>query len=159
YSLSDTEALSIAKEFAAGKIRNYISLFKQRYSSGMNHLINRLDRGVSDIQAAANVDEVRGFEGAIAKEVYGMLNDLIDDDTFHIKTRERKNPDRINSLINFGHYLLFSRINATLRSVGLNPYLGFLHSSENDYESLACDIEELFRARIDRFLIRMVNLK
>lgn len=159
YALSDIEALSIAKEFAAGKVGNYISLFKQRYSAGMNIAIKRLDRAVSDIQAAANVDEVRGFEGAIAKEVYGMLNDLIDDDTFHIKTRERKNPDRINSLINFGHYLLFSRINATLRSVGLNPYLGFLHSSENNYESLACDIEELFRARIDRFLIRTLNLK
>jgi hypothetical protein len=57
------------------------------------------------------------------------------------------------------HTLLFSRINATVRTVGLNPYLGFLHSPQDNYESLVCDIEELFRARIDRFIIRLTNLK
>ncbi|MDQ1273689.1 MAG: CRISP-associated protein Cas1 [Planctomycetota bacterium] len=57
------------------------------------------------------------------------------------------------------HTLLFSRINATVRTVGLNPYLGFLHSPQDNYESLVCDIEELFRARIDRFIIRLINLK
>jgi len=61
--------------------------------------------------------------------------------------------------MNFGYYLLFSRINVTVRAVGLNPYLGFLHNPEDSYESLVCDIEEPFRARIDRLIIRVVNLK
>lgn len=46
-----------------------------------------------------------------------------------------------------------------MRAVGLNPYLGFLHSPEDNYESLVCDIEELFRARIVRLIMRLVNLK
>lgn len=41
----------------------------------------------------------------------------------------------------------------------MNPYLGFLHSPQDNYESLVCDIEELFRARIGRFIIRLINLK
>lgn len=158
-SLTDTEILSIAKEFAAGKINNYISFFKQKYVKEQNLFIGELERVVKYINQAGDIDEVRGYEGSIAKKIYQRLNDYIDDTSFHIKKRERKNPDRINSLLNFGYYLLFSRINVTVRAAGLNPYLGFLHNPEDNYESFVCDIEELFRSRIDRFIIRLVNLK
>lgn len=158
-SLSDTEVLSIAKEFAACKIRNYSSLFRQKYVQGQNVFLKELQQTVERIYQAADIHVVRGLEGAIARKVYQHLNTFIDHEAFHIRKRERKNPDHINSLLNFGYYLLYSRINATVRSVGLNPYLGFLHEPEDTYESLVADMQELFRARIDRFLIRLTNLK
>jgi CRISPR-associated protein Cas1 len=157
--LTDTEILCIAKEFAAGKMKGYISLFKQRYVREQNLFINELEEVIQQMYQAGDIHNVRGLEGASAKKIYQRLNSLIEHDIFHIKKRDRKNPDRINSLLNFGYYLLFSRINATVRAVGLNPYLGFLHSPMDNYESLVCDIEELFRARIDRFIIRLLNLK
>jgi CRISPR-associated protein Cas1 len=95
----------------------------------------------------------------MAKKVINQLNTYIEDENFKITKRSREKPDPINSLLNFGYYLLFSRINATVRAMGLNPYLGFLHSPEDAYESLVCDIEELFRSRIDRFIIRLINKK
>ncbi|MFQ5901174.1 MAG: CRISPR-associated endonuclease Cas1 [Thermodesulfobacteriota bacterium] len=159
YSLSETEILCIAKEFAAGKINNYISLFRQRYVKGQNLFIRELKRVVENIHQAGDVHQVRGFEGAVAKKIYQRLNTLIDHDIFHIKKRGRRKPDRINSMLNFGYYLLFSCINATVRATGLNPYLGFLHSPQNNYESLVCDIEELFRPRLNRCIIRMINLR
>lgn len=159
HSLSDTEQLCIAKEFAAGKITNYIALFRQRYEKELNVFTSELERVIGAIRQAGSVEQVRGYEGAAAKKIYQRMNGLIDHEAFRLKKRERRNPDRINSLLNFGYYLLFSRINATVRAVGLNPYLGFLHAPEDDYESLVCDIEELFRSRIDRFVIRLINLK
>ncbi|MBI5407995.1 MAG: CRISPR-associated endonuclease Cas1 [Nitrospirae bacterium] len=159
YSLTDTETLSLAKEFAAGKLRNYVSLFKQRYSKDTKTFIAEIERTINDINQAGGINEARGYEGSAAKKIYPQLNRFIDDGTFHITRRQRRKPDRINSLLNYGYYLLFSRINATVRALGLNPYLGFLHSPEDNYESLVCDIEELFRSRIDRLIIRMVNLK
>lgn len=158
-SLTETEHLSIAKEFAAGKIKNYISLFRQRYIKDLHLFISELERAVEEIYQTADINAVRGHEGAITRKIYAQLNCFIDDEAFHIKKRQRYNPDRINSLLNLGYYLLFSRINATVRAVGLNPYLGFLHSPEDNYESLVCDIQELFRAHIDRFIIRLINLK
>lgn len=158
-SLTDTEILSIAKEFAAGKINNYISFFKQKYVKDQNLFIGELERVVKYIYQAGNLNEVRGYEGSTAKKIYQRLNNYIDDTSFHIVKRDRKNPDRINSLLNFGYYLLFSRINATVRAAGLNPYLGFLHNPEDNYESFVCDIEELFRPRLDRLIIRLINLK
>ncbi|MBI5207316.1 MAG: CRISPR-associated endonuclease Cas1, partial [Candidatus Firestonebacteria bacterium] len=157
--LSDTEIICIAKEFAAHKIKNYISLFKQRYVKEQNVFIKELEETVGKIYEAQDVNSVRGFEGYTAKNIYQKLNLFIDDENFHIKKRNRINPDRINSLLNFGYYILFSRINACIRASGLNPYLGFLHSPLDNYESLVCDVEELFRSRIDRFIIKLINLK
>uniref|UniRef100_A0A7V3N5B2 CRISPR-associated endonuclease Cas1 n=1 Tax=candidate division CPR3 bacterium TaxID=2268181 RepID=A0A7V3N5B2_UNCC3 len=156
--LTPTEILTIAKEFAGIKIQNAITLFRQKYKNGMHQLIAELEEMASRIYQAPSIEEVRGMEGASARKIYKALNLLIDDSRFHLKKRERARPDRINSLLNFGYYLLYSRINATLRAVGLNPYLGFLHAPQDTYESLVADIQELFRARIDRFVIRLVNL-
>jgi CRISPR-associated protein Cas1 len=158
-SLTDTEILSIAKEFAATKLENFVSLFAQRYAKGEYLFLAELGRVIEKIHGAGDIQEVRGLEGSATKKIYSHLNEFIDDKDFHIKKRERKKPDRINSLLNFGFYLLFSRINATVRAVGLNPYLGFLHAPEDNYESLVADIQELFRANICRFIIKIVNLK
>lgn len=159
FSLSEAENFYLAKEFALGKIKNYIPLFRQRYRTGLNIFIRELEAVIQKIHQAGDINQVRGLEGAIAKKIYSQLNNFIENENFHIKKRDRHNPDRINSLLNFGYYLLFSRINATVRAIGLNPYLGFLHSLSDNYESFVCDIEELFRARIVRFIIRLVNLK
>lgn len=158
-ALTETEVLSIAKDFAAGKLQNYIPLFRQRYAKDRNLFIGQIERTAANIYAAADIHQVRGYEGSLAKKIYEQYNGLIENPAFHIRKRDRKIPDPINSLLNFGYYLLFTRINATLRAVGLNPYLGFLHSPEDNYESFVCDVEELFRSRIDRFIISMINLK
>ncbi len=158
-TLSETELLCFGREIATAKINNYLSLFRQKYQPGFNLILSELNEAISRIEQAGTIDEVRGQEGAIARRIYQHLNLLIDNPVFHITTRRRKKPDRINSLLNFGYYLLFSRINATLRALGLNPYLGFLHSHSDNYESLAADLCELFRARVDRFVIRLLNLK
>jgi CRISPR-associated endonuclease Cas1/group II intron reverse transcriptase/maturase len=157
YAMSETEHLLIAKEFAAGKIANYISLIRQRYEAGLNHFIDELERVIERIRLAADDNQVRGFEGSAAKKLYAHFNGVIKFPAFQMKRRDRNEPDRINSLLNFGYYLLFSRINATVRASGLNPYLGFLHSSHDNYESLVCDIEELFRSHIDRLVLRCIN--
>jgi len=163
-ALTETEFLCIAKEFAVYKLMNYMALFKQRRDTpGISLFIGELERTLRRIHEAGHITEVRGHEGSAAKKIFQHLNAFIDEEPFKFTKRIRKGDkdkvDPINSLLNFGYYLLFSRINATVRAVGLNPYLGFLHSSEDNYESFVADIEELFRARIDRFIIRLLNLK
>ncbi|MDX9859240.1 MAG: CRISPR-associated endonuclease Cas1 [candidate division Zixibacteria bacterium] len=158
-SLTDTEQLAVAKEFAANKVLNYIPVYQQRYEMGDGEFIRRLTEFAEQIRSAAHIDEVRGCEGAAAREALAQFGRRIHNPAFRFLKRQRRNPDRINSMLNFGYYMLFSRVNATVRAVGLNPYLGFLHSPLNDYESLVCDIEELFRSRIDRLILRLLNLK
>lgn len=68
-----------------------------------------------------------------------------------------KNPTVFNTLLDFLYSLLFTRLNVLLRGQGLNPYLGFLHSPLDSYESLVCDLQEPFRCRIDRLALKLIN--
>jgi hypothetical protein len=72
----------------------------------------------------------------------------------------RRKLDFYNSLLDFAYStMLFTRLNVLLRSRGLNPYLGFLHSHKDYYESLVTDLQEPFRARMDRLVVKLINLK
>lgn len=158
YSLSEAMRLEIAKEILRAKIENYFTLFKNRRFSADNPVFTHLEKTLSGINGATELNELRGIEGMASRKIFETMNELIDNPAFHIAQRRREKPDRINTLLNLAHYLIFSRINATLRSSGLNPYLGFLHEPENRYESLAADIQEVFRARTEAFIIKTVNL-
>ncbi len=153
-TLSDTECLCIAKEFAAGKIYNFKAFFMQEHGP-----ISWLEEIVSRVYQAGDINQVRGIEGMAARKIFERFNDHIKSPGFIFKKSMGENRDCINSLLNFGYYLLFSRINATVRALGLNPYLGFLHSPADNFESLVCDIQELFRARINGFILRLINKK
>lgn len=158
-SISDTTHIAIASLFVVGKLKGSIQFFKDRYLKENHSLLLELKLSLDRIYNTMDLDTIRGIEGSLSKKVFSAYNQYISVEKFHIKKRERKKPDPINSLLNFGYYLLFSRINATLRSKGLNPYLGFLHSHKDNYESLVSDIVELFRSDVDRFIIALVNRK
>jgi len=157
--LTHAERLEIAQGFAATKIANYKPLINSRHAKGNAELLKKLDDSIADIKQAADLGSVRGHEGRAAKLMFAALNGYIKVPEFHFEKRLRENPDRMNVLFNFGYHLLFARLNTMLRAAGLNPYLGFLHDSEGDYETLVCDIEEVFRAALDRHLIALVNLR
>lgn len=61
--------------------------------------------------------------------------------------------DGINNVFNFGYYVLRCRVHKAILKAKLEPYLGFLHSTQFGKPSLVCDIQELYRYLIDDFLI------
>jgi CRISPR-associated protein Cas1 len=157
--LTAAERLALAKGFAMGKIINCKPLVNSRHDKGNADLLQTLDECIAGIDHATDINSVRGYEGRAAKLMFATLNNYIKVPKFHFEKRLRENPDRMNVLFNFGYHLLFTRLNTMLRAAGLNPYLGFLHDGEDDYETLVCDVQELFRAAIDRHLIALVNLR
>ena len=99
----------------------------------------------------ASVAFARGIEGAAARLVFPLLNRRTAAPGFESKGRvPRAKPDRWNTLLDALYSLLFTRLNVLLRCANLDPYLGFLHSPKDDYESLVCDLIEPFRFRMDR---------
>lgn len=156
-SLSEDEILMYAKEIARLKLKSYEIFF-----SSMRHLFldqqkNKLSYYRQKICEANSIDIVRGYEAIASRENYLTLNSLIKDSRFHIKKRKRREPDLINSLLNLCSHITFNRIRTISMSLSLNPYLGFLHSSDNNYESLCADIQELLRARMEHFIITLIN--
>lgn len=158
-NLSYVEKLTISQKIVISKIENFEKLAKQRYKKGDDQFFNEIKKIKKSVVQSASIEELRGLEGFSSKLFFRKINEYIRVYEFMFTKRERFSADPFNSLLNFGYYLLFANINACLRSVGLNPYLGFLHSHKDNYESLVADLQEPFRAYIIRFILRLVNLK
>ena len=160
HGMNERERTAIAADFAAAKILNYVPLVRGRYRAGDALLVRRLEDHAKATLSAASTDRIRGHEGQAARDLFAWLNRSIvskKQPAFSSSRRERGAPDRLNSMLNLGYYLLYTRINGLLRTSGLNPYWGFLHESKEDYETLVADVQELFRVHVDRLVLRLIN--
>ncbi|MEP6716863.1 MAG: CRISPR-associated endonuclease Cas1 [Terriglobia bacterium] len=67
--------------------------------------------------------------------------------------------DLVNSLLNYGYGILYSRLMNVLVRAGLNVYVGFLHKPQKGKAGLLYDMIEEFRAAaIDRTVFGLLNL-
>lgn len=171
YRLADDEeeSLKIARNMIAGKI------FNSRYSverTLRDHTL-RIDadkfRKKSDFlknsaKACLDVktaDELRGIEGEAASVYFSVFDDMIlqQREDFFFKTRNKRPPlDNVNALLSLSYTLMTSMCSSALQAVGLDPYVGFLHTDRPGRKSLALDLVEEFRSVIcDRFVLTLIN--
>ncbi|MCI5224952.1 MAG: CRISPR-associated endonuclease Cas1, partial [Candidatus Electrothrix sp. AR4] len=124
----------------------------------------QLEQVVIALEHCQSVNEILGHEGGAAKLLFRAINGLVREEEgqafFQTKARIcHCRADPYNSLLDFASFLLFCKLNVLVRIRGLNPYLGILHSHKDSYESLVADLQELFRCRMDRMVLRMLNLR
>ena len=112
---------------------------------------------------ACNMDTLRGIEGEGAQIYFGIFDELIlsQKDKFSFTVRSKRPPmDRINALLSFAYSLATGMCSSALEAVGLDPYVGFMHTDRPGRRSLALDLVEEFRAPLcDRFVLALVNKK
>lgn len=157
--LSDFIRIDYAKEFVVAKINNTLSLMLNRHEQINSTFISQLENAKHTAMNASSMASLRGAEGVAARVNFKWIQTqiLVAKPCFKSKRRERGGVDRLNSMLNFGYYLLYTRINALLRAHGLNPYLGILHDGKDDYETLVADFQEPFRCHVDRLVLRLIN--
>lgn len=171
YRWADDElrSLNIAKTMITGKI------FNSRYSlerTIRDHALRidvdkfRMQSGflltaAKNCQNVLSKDELRGFEGEAASVYFGVLDDMIlqQKDDFKFTVRSKRPPlDRVNALLSFSYSMMANMCASALYSVGLDPFVGFMHTDRPGRRSLALDLEEEFRAVIcDRFVLNLIN--
>lgn len=161
--------MAIAKAFICGKIYNtkyFLKKFLRDYESRIN--VERMDLAVEiiskdllQVSTAKSIAELRGIEGDAAREYFNVFNDLIlqNKRDFHFYGRSRRPPvDAVNALLSFAYSLLANDYTAALHSIGLDPYVGFLHKDRAGRCSLALDLmEELRSVYADRFVLTLIN--
>ncbi len=78
---------------------------------------------------------------------------------FAFTKRSRRPPrDRINCLLSFLYALVRHDCIAALTSIGLDPFVGFLHVDRPNRPSLALDLMEEFRPWLaDRLAVTLIN--
>lgn len=104
-----------------------------------------LDSLMATLPKAANVDELRGYEGASTARYFQTWAKYLPDE-FPFERRSTRPPlNPVNACISFGATLLYSEAVAFIHAHGLDPSLGLLHATENGRWSLALDLIEPFR--------------
>lgn len=162
-------ALPFAQSFIVGKIYNcrwVLERTKRDHALRVNseriaEQSEKLRQALLNARACRSIDELRGIEGLAAKDYFFTFDDLIlrNKDDFFFQQRSRRPPlDRVNALMSFVYSILTSDCIAALQGVGLDPYVGFMHTDRPGRASLALDLVEEFRPTIaDRFVLTLIN--
>ena len=122
-----------------------------------------LKESLSSIQQSADMDTLRGIEGNAAKRYFEVFGELVlhQREDFAFTERSRRPPqDPMNALLSFLYTLLTYEVTSALETVGIDPYVGFLHADRPGRPSLALDLmEELRPVFADRLALTLVNRK
>lgn len=171
FSDSSYESAKIAKNMVIGKIFNERYVIERTLRDHslqidvelLNTISDSLKDIISTIKNISDLDMLRGYEGMAANLYFSVFNEMIFNDKEHFvfSERNRRPPlDRVNAMLSFSYSLLASECTAALNSVGLDPYVGFLHRDRPGRKSLALDLMEEFRSPIaDRFVLNLINRK
>ncbi|HDH96453.1 MAG TPA: CRISPR-associated endonuclease Cas1, partial [Proteobacteria bacterium] len=103
-------------------------------------------RLASRLDAAEDMQQVRGIEGAASRAYFRALSYAFERRGLDMPRRSRRPPkDPANALLSFAYGLLRTEVMTAIALVGLDPYRGFYHSSRYGRPALALDIMEEFR--------------
>lgn len=171
YRIADdkVKALKFSKNFIIGKLYNskyVVSRYLRDHPlqvdcEKINRIVLNLKISLKNAYEAKDLDELRGIEGRAAVEYFSAFSEMIlaNKDTFKFKERTRRPAtDPTNALLSFAYTLLSNECAAALRGVGIDPYVGFMHSDRSGRKSLGLDlVEELRPIFADRFVLMLIN--
>ncbi|MDR3149009.1 MAG: type I-C CRISPR-associated endonuclease Cas1c [Oscillospiraceae bacterium] len=173
YRWADDEAKSaaIAKNILTGKLHNSrwvldraVRDHEARIDVAQVRTAARyIAEALAPLREAETLGTLRGVEGEAAMRYFDVFDELIlqSKDDFKFSDRNRRPPtDKVNALLSFAYTMLANECASALRSVGLDPYVGFLHRDRPGRKSLALDLMEEFRAVFaDRFVLTLINTR
>ncbi|MBK9094835.1 MAG: type I-D CRISPR-associated endonuclease Cas1d [Anaerolineae bacterium] len=114
----------------------------------------------SQPQTGTPLGRLFGLEGAAGAAYFGVFGHLLHSGlgTDWQGRLKRPPPDPINALLSYGYVLLASKVASAISIVGLDPYVGYLHSTQYGKQALALDLMEEFRPVIvDSVVLTLVN--
>ncbi|HBM15074.1 MAG TPA: CRISPR-associated endonuclease Cas1 [Lentisphaeria bacterium] len=160
-------ALKISKKLVYAKLRNCRRVL-QRLSANRSESENP-----AQVKFAAQIknygrmaligkslEEIRGYEGMGTAIYFSRLSDFFPPNV-PFKGRNRQPPrDAANAILSWTYTIVLGELESVIRSHGLDPCIGFLHSVSNGSPSLALDLLEPLRpALCDMLVMHLLNHK
>lgn len=171
YRVADNpeQSLKIARNIISAKLYNSRWVLERTIRDHPMRIDTELFRSkslylkdsITNAITAENADSLRGIEGESASVYFSVFDDMIlqQKDDFIFCGRSRRPPlDRVNAMLSFAYSLCTSMCTSALEAVGLDAYVGFMHTDRPGRRSLALDLLEEFRAIMcDRFVLTLIN--
>jgi CRISPR-associated protein Cas1 len=154
-SLSDF-CIEVAREIVSRKLQKQVDFLMEAGNKRYNPTINVIVRIIRTIQEGNHsIDSLRGFEGRASAAYFSAYTELFAD-SLGFKNRNRRPPeDPVNAMLSLCYTMLHYELVREIEVIGLDPTIGFYHQFEYGRESLACDLVEVFRPDVDRFVYRL----
>ncbi|NPD92740.1 CRISPR-associated endonuclease Cas1 [Xylanibacter muris] len=169
----------LAKRIIYGKLKNQknlIKYFHKYHKTTSEELCAKYDVVLPKLESIINnVSQYKhqeyndkdyhvaiiGWEAAGALLYWDYIKTLVSDDDVGFLYRERRGAtDIVNSLLNYGYSILYSRIWQTVLQRKLNPMDSVIHLPQSGKPTFVYDIIELFRSQVvDRVVVSLVQKK
>lgn len=164
--MQSVAGLEVATALIAGKIRNSRTLLMRNAKSMVDvKVLASLKELERQALSATSRPSLLGYEGTAARLYFERFTTMLSEpgssmgQMFDFNGRNRRPPrDPINCLLSFCYSLLVKDLVAVCIGVGLDPYVGVLHSTRFGRPSLALDLQEEFRPLIaDSVVLQVIN--
>jgi len=158
-------SLAVACSIVQAKLRNLSVVLQRRARrhnlEGAGDAADRIRTFAHRAASAADRNRLRGLEGQAGRVYFSTWRELVrrPEPAFYMEGRSRRPPqDAVNALLGFTYALLESDVRRACVTVGLDPYIGFLHRPRHGCPSCALDLMEAFRPVVaDAVALRLVN--
>ena len=144
------KGMAIAKEIVKGRASTQ-NIVLEKYGlecHDLDEIVSKID-AVDDDKLRKVRQRLTGLEGNFTSRYWSQILPLVPK---KIRPKKRKKflaYDGVNNLFNLGFEVLQWKVHRALVKAYLEPYLGFLHGVEYGQPSLVCDMEELYRFKIE----------
>lgn len=166
--------LQIARRIVLGKIRNQMNLMKfyarsredepefvadlKAMESDVEGLVQELEATEQEQDKELLRSKLFSIEGRAASTYWALVRKLLGENAPFPGRKRQGAEDLVNCLLNYGYGMLYARMWKYLAMAGLNPYISFLHSPQQDKPTLAFDLIEEFRCQaVDRAVFTMIT--
>lgn len=166
------EGLELARTFVIGKMRNQADILKSLAKNREDPLRSELRRSALELEMRVSMvrdlrgppEAVRtrliGLEADAGKLYWGSISKVLPQEMGFSSRRKRyeEPKDPFNLILNYLYSVLMSEAWFSLESVGLDPFIGFLHAPSNRRPALAADFMEEFRQPVvDRVALGLAD--
>lgn len=153
--------LQLAREIIRAKIHNQ-RVMLMRNGDVPDRVTHLMANFRDATESARDLTALLGIEGSAAALYFEQFESMLkqrDDWKFDWRGRNRRPPrDPVNGLLSLGYSMLAKELTGVCYSVGLDPFLGFMHQPRYGRPALALDLMEEFRPLVaDSVAISLIN--
>ena len=158
-------AFEMSKEIVSRKLREQKKLLvdlknnRKEPSDKVAHAIESINRALATLKsleyAVSFKQSLLGIEGFAASEYFSAISEVLPKKyAFRARSRQPAN-DKFNAVLNYAYGLTYSIVEKVVILSGLDPNAGIYHADSYGKPTLVFDVIELFRAKVDRLVIKL----
>jgi CRISPR-associated protein Cas1 len=120
-------------------------------------LAAQLDMAIESTKKCQKEETLRGIEGSVQRAVFQHWRNQLDPSWGFNQRIRRPPPDPVNALLSLTYTLVQQEAIRQAKRYGLDPDLGFYHRLAYSRQSLACDLMEPLRPKVEKWVVEIFN--